>query len=103
MITRTLPAFLAAALISGLAASPVLADHNSVWGAGKAKMPNDIHNTRIEDSATMTSEEWRAFVSKGAGAATVNRYLDEEEAEMLPSTRSMSGRVFGGSLRRSRR
>ncbi len=65
-------------------------------------MPNDIHNTRIEDSADMTSQEWRDFVSKGAGATTVNRYLDDEEAEMLPSSRSMSGRT-GISSRGSRR
>jgi hypothetical protein len=78
------------------AAMPALADHNSVWGAGKANMPNDIHNTRIEEANTglMTSEEWRTFVSKGAGAATVNRYLDEDGDgigdRVLPSQTNMN-------------
>jgi hypothetical protein len=81
------------ALIGAFAATSAVADHNSVWGAGKANMPNDIHNTRIEEANTglMTSEEWRDFVSKGAGAATVNRYL--EVGETLPSRTSMSAGV----------
>jgi hypothetical protein len=67
-------------LLGTVVADPTMADHNSVWGAGKANMPNDIHNTRIEEAnaGLMTSEEWRDFVSKGAGAATENRYLDTD-------------------------
>lgn len=98
MITRNLPPLLFTALVAVLVTPPVIADHNSIWGPGKANMPNDIHNTRIEDSATMTPEEWRDFVRQGAGADTVNRYLDEEEAEMLPGQGSMTSRVFGGNV-----
>ena len=37
-------------------------------------MPNDIHDTQIEDDLSGT--EFRDFVRQGAGADTVNRYLD---------------------------
>lgn len=37
-------------------------------------MPNDIHNTRIEDG--LSGSEFADFVRQGAGADTVNRYLD---------------------------
>lgn len=55
-----------------LAPAAAMADHNSPWGAGWARMPNDIHNTRIEtrgDNAT-----FRDFVRRGNGAESVNRY-----------------------------
>ena len=70
-----------------------LADHNSIHGAGWANMPNDIHNTRIEDD--LSSTEFRDFVAKGAGAATVNRYLDTTTLQSgtgTPSTRGGSPR-----------
>jgi hypothetical protein len=69
-------AFLAATLV--LASTSVLADHNSPNGAGWANMPNDIHNTRIEED--LSGREFADFVRQGAGAATVNRYLDSSTA-----------------------
>jgi len=92
MQTRSHTAFILVSLLASLAAAPAMADHNSIWGAGKANMPNDIHNTRIEEANTglMTSDEWRDFVSKGAGAETVNRYLDDRT---LPSQTSMNSGV----------
>jgi len=74
------------AVIGGLVALPASADHNSVWGSGWANMPNDIHNTRIEDN--LSGDEWRDFVRQGNGARTDNRYLDSSS---LPSQRTMSG------------
>ncbi len=81
-----------AALIGGLAVLPASADHNSVWGAGWANMPNDIHNTRMEDN--LSGQEWRDFVRQGNGARTDNRYQDSSS---LPSQRSMAG-GSGGSM-----
>lgn len=60
--------------LAALVSASALADHNSPHGAGWANMPNDIHNTRIEDGLSGT--EFADFVRQGAGAATVNRYLD---------------------------
>ena len=74
-----------AALAASLISLPSLADHNSVWGAGFANMPNDIHNTRLEDN--LSQDEWRTFVQKGAGAEVPNRYLDTSAT----SVRGMSG------------
>ena len=60
-------------LAGGLvASSSAFADHNSVWGAGFASMPNDIHNTRIEDD----DETFLDLVLMGGGADSVNRYDD---------------------------
>ena len=71
--------------LAALLSASALADHNSPHGAGWANMPNDIHNTRIEDDLSGT--EFADFVRQGAGADTVNRYLD--------STATLSG--SGGS------
>jgi hypothetical protein len=60
--------------LATLVSVSALADHNSPNGAGWANMPNDIHNTRIEDGLSGT--EFADFVRQGAGADTVNRYLD---------------------------
>jgi hypothetical protein len=60
--------------LAALFSVSALADHNSPHGAGWANMPNDIHNTRIEDGLSGT--EFADFVRQGAGADTVNRYLD---------------------------
>jgi hypothetical protein len=81
------------ALCGSLAATSAMADHNSVWGAGTANMPNDIHNAQIEGTTSDGTiiEDWSAFVSKGAGAATVNRYLDSDAT--LPSETAMTGGV----------
>ena len=72
-----------------------LADHNSIQGAGWANMPNDIHNTRIEDGLSGT--EFRDFVRQGAGADTVNRYL--ESAVTLQSGAGRATVMHGGSRR----
>jgi len=74
--------------LAALFSVSALADHNSPNGAGWANMPNDIHNTRIEDDLSGT--EFSDFVRQGAGAATVNRYLD--------TTTSQSG--FGSTTTR---
>lgn len=80
-----------AAIFGSFLAMPAFADHMSVWGPGHASMPNDIHNTRFEQGDSMTSDEWRDFVSHGEGADVPNRYLDADD----PVSRSsgMSGRV----------
>jgi hypothetical protein len=80
--------------LSALFSVPALADHNSPHGAGWANMPNDIHNTRIEDSLSGT--EFADFVRQGAGADTVNRYLDSTTT-LSGSSRSATTR--GGSRR----
>ncbi|MFN3544469.1 MAG: hypothetical protein ACK4UX_06425 [Thiobacillus sp.] len=69
-----------------LLSASAFADHNSPNGAGWANMPNDIHNTRIEDNLSGTA--FRDFVRQGAGAATTNRYLDGSAA--------MGGSRMGG-------
>jgi len=63
---------LTAVLISGTA----FADHNSKWGEGWAKMPNDIHNTRIETRGDNTT--FRDFVRYGNGATSDNRFSATE-------------------------
>lgn len=60
--------------LAALVSASALADHNSPMGAGWANMPNDIHNIQIEDGLSGT--EFSDLVSQGAGADTVNRYLD---------------------------
>ena len=80
--------------LAALFSVSALADHNSIHGAGWANMPNDIHNTRIEDGLSGT--EFRDFVRQGAGADTVNRYLDSTPT-LSGSSRSATTR--GGSRR----
>ena len=50
------------------------ADHNGMPGPGTANMPNDIHNTRIEDD----NETFMDLVQYGDGADSVNRYADDD-------------------------
>lgn len=57
------------------AASSAYADHNSVWGAGFANMPNDIHNSAIEDDQDVFMD----LVQYGDGADSVNRYDDSTD------------------------
>ncbi len=66
-----------ALLVAGslFAASSAFADHNSVWGAGSANMPNDIHNSAIEDDQDVFLD----LVQYGDGADSVNRYDDTSE------------------------
>jgi hypothetical protein len=65
--------------LAALLSMSALADHNSPMGAGWANMPNDIHNIQIEDDLSGT--EFSDIVSEGAGADTVNRYLDTDTLE----------------------
>jgi len=84
----------AASLIAALGTSPLaFADHNSVWGEGWANMPNDIHNTRI-DTMDEDSSVFQEFVSHGAGADSVNRFLDDDTDSSVSSRGSNS---MGGS------
>ena len=57
-----------------LAAGTAVADHNSKNGEGWAKMPNDIHNTRIETREANDNEAFRDFVKYGEGSKTENRF-----------------------------
>lgn len=90
-----------ALIIAGsvLATSSAFADHNSVWGAGTANMPNDIHNTRIEDD----NETFLDLVQQGGGADSVNRYDDGTDTMTRGSSSrtSLRGSTAGaGSLSR---
>jgi hypothetical protein len=69
--------------LAAILSVPAQADHNSPNGAGWANMPNDIHNTRIEDGLSGT--EFRDFVRRGAGADSVNRYPDRTTTNPRPS------------------
>jgi len=90
MKIRTL---LATCLAGGvLATTSAYADHNSVWGEGWANMPNDIHNTRIEDD----NETFHELVQGGGGADSVNRYADDTTTTMGGS-RSRMTTTMGGS------
>lgn len=85
-----------AMLIAGgmIATSSAYADHNSIWGAGTANMPNDIHNTRIEDD----NETFLELVQGGGGADSVNRY-DDDSTTTTVGTRSSSGSLSGMTSR----
>jgi hypothetical protein len=83
-------ALLAATLGIGPAA---VADHNSPWGAGWAKMPNDIHNTRVE---TRGGNEFSRFVRQGGGASSVNRYSDGTRGHGRGKRGGMGGDGRGG-------
>lgn len=61
------------------ASMPAMADHNSPMGEGWANMPNDIHNTRIDTREEDDTDAFTDFVYQGAGADTVNRFLDTSE------------------------
>ena len=76
--------------LAALFSVSALADHNSPMGAGWANMPNDIHNIQIEDDLSGT--EFSDVVRQGAGADTVNRYLDTTS-----TLQSGSGSTSGGS------
>ena len=53
------------------------ADHNSPFGEGWARMPNDIHNTRVDTLGDNTI--FRDFVRYGNGSDSVNRYLADSD------------------------
>lgn len=90
-VTRTLVLGAALAAFFPVAA---MADHNGIHGAGWANMPNDIHNTRVEDNLSTT--QFRDFVRQGAGADSVNRYQDTTSTGRGMSDRAAAG---GGSRR----
>jgi len=77
---------------SMFAASSAWADHNSIWGEGWANMPNDIHNSAIEDD----QDTFMDLVQYGGGADSVNRYADTTD------TATMSGGSMSGSTTVSR-
>ncbi len=78
-----------ALLVAGslVSASSAYADHNSIWGAGSANMPNDIHNSAIEDDQDVFLD----LVQYGDGADSVNRYDDSTD----DTTTDMGGSVAG--------
>ena len=80
--------------LAALFSVSALADHNSPMGAGWANMPNDIHNIQSEDDLSGT--EFSDVVRQGAGADTVNRYLDTTSTL---SSGSGSAATLGGSRR----
>jgi len=84
------------ATVIGFASSAAFADHNGAKGAGWANMPNDIHNARIEGTTADGTEitDWSAFVSKGAGADTVNRYDDDLDVRSVTSMRPATSGSF---------
>ena len=90
----TMKALTLAGIVVTALSGNVMADHNSPFGAGWANMPNDIHNTVTEDSLRGTA--FRDFISRGAGADSVNRYSDGTRSH----SRSSSSRS-GGSASRS--
>ena len=83
--------------LAALFSMSALADHNSVLGPGTTNMPNDIHNTRIEDDLSSTA--FRDFVSGGAGADSVNRYLDSTTTMQSGGGRSSTTQGGGGGRR----
>ena len=80
------------------ATSSVYADHASIWGEGTANMPNDIHNTRLEDD----NETFLDLVQGGGGADSVNRY-DDDSTTTTVGSRTSSGSVSGMTSRMSSR
>ena len=81
--------------------APALADHNSKWGEGWAKMPNDIHNTRIDTRRDTTS--FRDFVRYGNGADSANRFSTSESRGQQKASSSQRGRPSVRQGQRSRR
>jgi hypothetical protein len=89
--------------LSSLSAT-ALADHNSRWGEGWAKMPNDIHNTRVETRGD--DNAFRDFVRFGNGADSVNRFSTDDKttgrnASKLKSRASGSRRQSGMGRQRA--
>ena len=74
-----------------ISTSVAFADHNSPMGAGTANMPNDIHNTRIEDD----NETFQELVQQGGGADSVNRYSDDTTTTMGSSRRTTTTSMGG--------
>lgn len=81
---------------AGLLHLPAVADHNSPHGAGWARMPNDIHNTRIDTLGDNTA--FRDFVRYGNGADSTNRFLTDSPASR--GARGMSQGRRTGAMQR---
>lgn len=95
MKTKLIKNAIFAALVSSAVIAPyAMADHNSVWGDGWANMPNDIHNTRLDPAVSDT--EFMEFVSGGAGAESVNRYVDDDDSTTTSGS-DMAGSFNQGS------
>ena len=89
-----LKTLLTTCLTSGaLAMTSAYADHASPMGEGWANMPNDIHNTRLED----TQEEFMDLVQGGGGADSINRYDDDTTTAELPASRAETQTTTGAS------
>lgn len=83
------------AAVTSLAFSiQVSADHNSIWGESWANMPNDIHNTVVEDD--LNGRDFMEFISGGAGADSVNRYADDNSNGNGGGNGGGSGGGMGG-------
>mgnify|MGYP001115811944 CR=1 FL=1 len=78
-------------ILGSLLSTAAWADHMSIHGEGWANMPNDIHNTRIDTRLSGDSEAFKDFVRMGAGADSVNRYLD--------TTSVRGNQAMGGNVR----
>jgi len=86
---------LALAATFGLANQAAMADHNSIHGEGWARMPNDIHNTRIDTLGDSTA--FRDFVRYGNGADSTNRFLtDRRGGRSATQSRGNGGMHRGG-------
>ena len=82
---------LALAGTAALTQQVAVADHNSPYGAGWARMPNDIHNTRIDTLGDSTS--FRDFVRYGEGADSINRFSTDSDFSRGSRTSTQSGRT----------
>lgn len=78
---------------------PANADHMSIHGEGWANMPNDIHNTRIDTRLSGDADAFKDFVRQGAGADSVNRYLDTTSVR---GNRAMGADVGSKAMRGGR-
>lgn len=86
-----------ALIVSGslLAATSAWADHNSPNGAGSANMPNDIHNTVIEDGTDALID----LVQYGDGADSVNRYDTDSDTTATGGSDMGGSSMMGGGVR----
>jgi hypothetical protein len=86
------------AIAAGLLATagPTLADHNSKNGEGWARMPNDIHNTRVDTRESGDNAAFRDFVRYGAGSTTVNRFATDRTTTRRTTAGARGSRRGGG-------
>jgi hypothetical protein len=98
MKIKTLTSSILAGIVAIAFTAGVSADHNSPFGEGWAGMPNDIHNTVVEDD--LSGQDFMDFVSQGSGADSVNRYTDDDTNGGRPSV--TGGGNGGGNSRGGR-